>query len=114
VGANSDIGVGTLLVKSVTQASLESRRLTLAKARNLRSRQIRDRETIVLGWLGKIRICVGRDSEVAKTDRGVLVTASICEVMLGPNETAGPKEPIVTGGRNLGPIVKVSAVRVVA
>jgi hypothetical protein len=59
---------------------------------------------------GKIRIRIGRDAEVAKTDRG----ASIFEIMLGPNETVGPGEPRAIGGHNLGLIVKVSAVRVVA
>jgi hypothetical protein len=41
----------------------------------------------------KSRICTGRDAEIAKTDRGVLVIASIFEVTLGSNETIGLEEP---------------------
>jgi hypothetical protein len=55
MGADSDIGVGALLVekrKSVIQASLESRSPTLAKPLKLWSQQIRDEETIVAGRLG--------------------------------------------------------------
>jgi hypothetical protein len=37
-----------------------------------------------------VRIRADEDAlEVARTDRGVLVTASIFEIILGPNETAG-------------------------
>jgi hypothetical protein len=39
-----------------------------------------------------------------KKDQGVLVIASIIEIMLASNETIGPEEP-----RVMGPVVKVSA-----
>jgi hypothetical protein len=43
----------------------------------------------------------GRDTETAKIDRGVLVTASLFEMMLDPNETIGLEEPRVISGRSL-------------
>lgn len=46
------------------------------------------------------------DAQIAESDRGVLVTASIFKMMLGPNETIDPEEP---SGHGLGPIVKVRA-----
>jgi hypothetical protein len=52
--------------------------------------------------------CTGRDAEIAKTDREVLVTTSTFEMMLCPYETIGLEEPRVTGGHCLRTIVKVS------
>jgi hypothetical protein len=62
----------------------ESKELVVAtdpRRRNDRRRQ---------GWClptshhGVIRICTGRDAEVAKADRGMLVTARMFEMILGP------------------------------
>jgi hypothetical protein len=96
--------------RSVTLISSESRRLTLSKARNLWSRQIRNGKTIVVGRLVG---CTGRDAEIAKTDRKVLVTTSTFEMMLCPYETIGPAEPMVIGGHSLRTIVKLSALNTV-
>jgi hypothetical protein len=45
----------------------------------------------------KSRIRTGRDAHIAKTDRGLLVTASIFEMMLGSNETICLEEPRFVG-----------------
>jgi hypothetical protein len=47
--------------------------------------------------------------EVSKTFRGVLVTASIFEIMLASNKAIGREKPRVIGGHILGPVVRVSA-----
>jgi hypothetical protein len=49
------------------------------------------------------------DTEISKTDRGVLVTVSIFEIMLGLNETKCPEKSRVIGGHSFGTVVKVSA-----
>jgi hypothetical protein len=111
VGANGKIGVGTLVVRE--QTSSKSRNPTLVKLRNLQSRQIRQGKIVVAGRLVVTHACKscirnGRDAEIARTDRGVLVTASIFEMMLGPKETIGPEEPRAIGSHSLGTIVEAS------
>jgi hypothetical protein len=59
--------------------------------------------------INPVRSHTYRDEEITKTDRGVLVTAGIFEMMLGPNETIDEREPRIIGSHGLGPIVKVSA-----
>jgi hypothetical protein len=98
------------------QISLESRNPTLVKLRNLQSRQIRHGETVVAGRLVVTRACTirlrnSRDEEIARAIRGVLVTASIFEMMLGPKETLGLEELRAIGSDSLGTIVKGSAAR---
>jgi hypothetical protein len=111
VGVNGKIGVGTLAVRE--QTSSKSRNPTLAKPRNLQSRQIRTGETVVVGRLGvtqtyKIRIRTGRDVEIARTDRGVLVISSIFAKMLGSKEMIGPRGAQSYRKSYVGSIVKAS------
>jgi hypothetical protein len=68
-----------------------------------RPRNGRSRQAGCVTHHHKIRIRTGRDAEIARTDAGVLVTASIFEMMLGPNETIGPDEHRVISGHS--PIV---------
>jgi hypothetical protein len=116
VGANSNLGFGTLLVEEYNPSFVgvqepdasETTEVVVATDPRRGNDRIRQAGCVTTTHHDKTRIRTGRDAEVAKTDRGVLVTASIFEMMLGPNETIGPEELRVIGGHSLGSIVKVS------
>jgi hypothetical protein len=104
--------------KSVKQAPFESRSSTLASettelvvATDPRRRDDRSRQDgcVPTTHHDRFHSSTGRDTEISKTYRGVLVTASIFETKLASNEPIGPEEPSVIGGHSLGPIVKVGA-----
>jgi hypothetical protein len=114
VGANSYIGVGTLHGEErnpsfvgVQEPDDSESKYILVATDQIVSYQA-GRVRVPTTHHGKFRIPTDRDAEVAKTDRGVLVTASNFEIMLSSIDKAGPEEPRVIGGHNLGPIVRHS------
>jgi hypothetical protein len=81
----------------------------LAIVRRLNDKTKVDRNTLIA-----LSSLAGRSGNLlAKSDRGVLVTASVFKMMLSPNETVDQEEPRVISGHGLGPIVKASALNTV-
>jgi hypothetical protein len=98
MGADSDIGFGTLLVEKRNPSLVRVQKPdasettkvvvpTDPRRRDDRSRQAR---CVPTTHHDESHSCTGRDTEVSKADRRVLEATSIFEVVLRSNETIGP------------------------